>query len=190
MIKIYNAQITDFTQADYTKAYSLLDCALKEKICAKKCVQDKMCSIAGYILLWRGALEIYGKTDFNINFNKNGKPLVDFCYFNISHSEDRVVCAFSDRPVGIVIQKIKPIIKRKKYKFFTDFESAYVNADEKLVAQRYTEIFTKKESALKMLGFSLADCGKIDTFSKKLGFEIQTKDDFITTVCWQNNSKL
>lgn len=36
MIKIYSALITDFTQADYTNAYSLLENALKEKIDAKK----------------------------------------------------------------------------------------------------------------------------------------------------------
>ena len=62
MIKIYEALITDFTQADYTKEYSLLDCAFKEKICAKKSQLDKMRSLAGRILLRRGAAEIYAKT--------------------------------------------------------------------------------------------------------------------------------
>lgn len=183
MIKIYKALITDFTQADYTKEYSLLDCAFKEKICAEKSDIAKMQTLAGLILLRLGACEIYGKSNFEITFNKNGKPLTDFCYFNISHSEKAAVCVFSDTPVGIDIQKIKPIKKREKYKFFTPRENSYVNEQTQLVSQRYTEVFTKKESALKMLGLTLADSGKIDTFSNEFEFDIQSKDGFVITAC-------
>ena len=31
MIKLYKAEISDFSQADYAKMYSLLDCESKEK---------------------------------------------------------------------------------------------------------------------------------------------------------------
>ena len=187
MIKIYEALITDFTQADYTKEYILLDCAFKEKICAKKSQLDKMRSLAGRILLRRGAAEIYAKTEFDITYNKNSKPLTDFCFFNISHSENRVVCVFADGPVGIDIQKIIQVRKREKYKFFTDFENAYINADENLISQRYTEVFAKKEAALKMLGLSIAEFGKIDTFSKEYKLSVQAKDGFVMAVCLKNS---
>ena len=74
MIKIYRALITDFSQADYTKQYGLLDCTLKKKIDDKKKSEDKMRSLAGYILLWRGVFELYNKSDFSIYFNEHGKP--------------------------------------------------------------------------------------------------------------------
>lgn len=186
MIKIYSALITDFTQADYTNQYSLLEHAIRDKIDAKKNSRDKIRSLAGYILLYRAVLELYQKTEIKIYFNEHGKPLCDFCFFNISHSEDRVVCVISDQPVGIDIQKVKAIKKRPKYKFFNARENEYVNCDECLFLMHYTEIFTKKEAAVKMLGESILHGCSIDTFSSAFNFETQKSGDFITTVCTQN----
>ncbi len=186
MIKIYSALITDFTQADYTEMYSLLDCALREKIDAKKQEDDKLCSLAGYILLYRGVYELYGKTNFRITFNSRGKPVCDFCFFNISHSENRIVCAIGNEAMGIDIQKIKPIKLRPQYKFFNKRENFYVNHDNALASTRYAEIFTKKESAVKLLGLSLSHSKFIDTFSNDFCFKTQFDNDFITTVCSKN----
>lgn len=186
MIKIYTANVTDFTQADYTEMYSLLDCALKQKIDFKKKRTDKLLSLAGYILLYNGVKELYGKTDFNITINEHGKPLCDFCYFNISHSVERVVCAFSDVPIGIDIQKIYDIKLRQKYKFFNQKENVYVNQSRDFLSERYIEIFTKKEAAIKMLGLSIANAADIDTFSSEFYFETQKIDDFLITVCRKN----
>lgn len=190
MIKIYSAKISDFTQADYTAMYSLLDCALKQKIDTKKQPRDKMRSLCAYILFYRGAYELYGKTAPVVSFNENGKPLCDFCHFSISHSEDCVVCAFGNEDMGIDIQKIKEIKKRDTYPLFNSAENEYVNSDSKLVSQRYTEIFTKKEAAIKMLGSTLAKGGLIDTFSTDFKFETQISDGFITTLCRKNNDIL
>lgn len=190
MIKIYNAKITDFTQADYTKMYSLLDCALKEKIDFKKNNDDKMRSLAGLILLYRGAYELYGKTGFDITFNKYGKPLCDFCNFSISHSKERVICAFSDADIGIDIQKIDDIKPREKYKFFNQKENFYVNQNDRFISERYTEIFTKKEAAIKMLGLSIANASDIDTFSNEYCFKTQEKDGFVFSICEKKLCKL
>ena len=186
MIKLYFAKITDFTQADYTKAYSLLNYATKTKIDVKKSDYQKKQSLAGLLLLYRGAYEIYGKTDFDINFNENGKPLCDFCFFNVSHCDERVVCAFSDEPIGVDIQKISAIKPRQKYKLFNEKENYYVNQDDYSFSERYIEIFTKKESALKMLGGSIANAALIDTFSDEFHFETQYDNGFIFTVCRKN----
>ena len=183
MIKLYNAKITDFTKADYTNMYSLLDCAIKQKIDAKIKTEDKMRSLAGYILLYRGAKELYNKTDINITFNKNGKPICEFCFFNISHSAQRVVCVFSDNPIGVDIQKICEIKPRKEYKLFTHKESSYVNQSKQDLSFKYLEIFTKKEAAIKMQGLAIADAIKIDTFSKEFYFDTKIVDDFIITIC-------
>lgn len=186
MIELYNAKITDFTEADYTKMYSLLDCAIKEKIDRKKSEIKKKQSLAGYILLHSGAKQLYGKTNFGITFNEHGKPMCDFCFFNISHSEECVICAFGDLPIGADIQKITGIIKREDYKFFSQKENDYVNQDDDLLAERYTEIFTKKESAVKMLGLSIAKAADIDTFSGEFNFKTEIKDGFVITICERN----
>lgn len=186
MIKLYFAKITDFTQADYTRVYSLLDCAIKTKIDHKKSDYKKMQSLAGWLLLYRGADELYGKTRFNITFNEFGKPLCDFCFFSISHCNERVVCAFSDQAIGVDIQKISAVKPREIYKFFNEKENFYVNQSNDSLSERYIEIFTKKEAAVKMLGLSLMNAASIDTFSNEFHFETQSEDDFIFSVCQKN----
>ena len=188
MIKIYSAQINDFTQADYTKMYSLLDCAIKQKIDAKAKEIDKKRSLAGYILLWRGARELYGVTDVSLRFNNNGKPDCDFCFFNISHSENHIVCAFCDSNIGVDIQKIKSVKPREKYKYFNEQECCYVNQNKRLLSERYIEIFTKKEAAIKMLGLSLANASEVDVFSNKFYFKSEKYDGYIFTICTLNDS--
>lgn len=183
MIKLYCAKITDYDQADYTKMYSLLECDIRAKIDKKKCEQDRLQSLLGYILLYKGAKELYGKSRIDITFNDHGKPLCDFCFFSISHSENMAVCAFFDLPIGVDIEKIHFVEKRKKYKIFTEKECGYVNQNEEKTSERYIEIFTKKEAAVKMLGISLAQGQHIDTFANDFLFEIQRYDDFIVTVC-------
>lgn len=186
MIKIYFAKITDFTQADYATMYSLLDCAMKIKIDCKKCDSDKMRSLAGYILFYKGIKELYGKTELNIIFNQHGKPLCDFCFFSISHSGEQIVCAFADKPIGIDIQKINVIKPREKYKFFNQKENDYVNRSADLLSERFIEIFTKKEAAVKALGLPLSYAASVDTFSTEFYFESKKRDGYMVTLCQQN----
>lgn len=183
MIKIYSAKISDFTQADYAKMYSLLECDIREKIDAKKSSDDRQRSLAGYILLYRGAQELYGRNQVKILFNKNGKPLCDFCFFSISHSGEWVICAFSNGEIGVDIQEIREIIPRKEYKLFSLKESFYVNQSADELSLRYLEIFTKKEAAVKMLGLSLGDAVFIDTFSQEFSFKTEFTDRFVVAVC-------
>ncbi len=190
MIKQYKANITDFTQADYTNWYSLLECAIREKIKNKNNSISQKQSLLGYTLFYRAAEEIYQKKQFKINFNKYGKPLCDFCYFSISHSEEQAICVVSDKAVGVDIQKIQEIKPRAAYKFFNAQENDYVNQNENLISRRYIEIFTKKEAAVKMLGLSIAHAGNIDTFSNEYSFEIEEIDGFCLCVCQKNDQIL
>ncbi len=188
MINLYEAKITDFTQADYTNQYSLLECAIREKIDVKRQNKAKQQSLAGYILFYRAVKELFPHKQIKIYFNEHGKPLCDFCFFNFSHSGDHVVCAISDEPVGVDIQQIKAVKQREKYIFFTREENDYVNLNEKLMSERYIEVFTKKEAAIKMLGLSMSHAADIDTFSNKYCFKSCKKDDFFLTVCTKNVS--
>ncbi len=188
MIKLYTAKTTDFTQADYTNQYSLLECAIREKIDAKNKEISRNQSLAGYILLYRSIGELFPQKTLTISFNEQGKPLCDFCHFSISHSADRVVCVVSDKPVGVDIQQIRPVKPRKSYMLFNEKENDYVNQNTELISQRYIEIFTKKEAAIKTLGLSLSQAAIIDTFSRKFHFKTYQKDNFLITVCSKNVS--
>ena len=145
----------------------------------------------GRLLLSRMIEEQYGKTDYTVTYNENGKPLLDFCFFSISHSGDLVVCAVSDRPVGIDTEKKKPIKKRKTYPLFSKEESEYVNRSQE-VSLAFLTLWTRKEAYLKAIGGKLADMAKFSLVDDRLslkdrynGFIIQTEetDRYLISSC-------
>ncbi len=62
-------------------------------------------------LLARYALEQYGISQEELYFDKTGRPRVkeDIAFLSLSHSGEYVACAVSERPVGVDVQKIKPV---------------------------------------------------------------------------------
>ena len=146
---------------------------------------------AGRLLLSQMIKEQYGKTDYTVTYNENGKPLTDFCCFSISHSDDLVACAVSDKPVGIDIEKKKPIKKRKTYPLFSKEESEYVNRSED-VSLAFLTLWTRKEAYIKAVGGKLTDMAKFSLVDDRLslkdrynGFDIQTEEthDYLISSC-------
>ena len=84
-----------------------------------------------------------------------GKPLLNEAHFNISHSGDMVLLAFSTEvPVGIDVEKVRPIEHQKFVKQFheeelRDFEEARISED------RFFEYWTRKEAVIKAIGKGL-----------------------------------
>lgn len=187
MIKLYKIRLDELKSADYTEVYNLLDSAQKLRIDAKQSDDDKKRSLAGYYLVFKGARELFGQSDFKIYYTKNGKPFCDFCHFSVSHSGSMAVCAFADREIGVDVQEITDIKPRESYRFFTPRESDYVNENAQLLPVRFTEIFTKKEAAVKLLGATLSQMGEIDTFDEKFTFYSKREKNLIITVCEQQS---
>lgn len=76
-------------------------------------------------------------------------------YFSLSHSGDRAVCAVSDSPVGVDIQKAEPFHEALSRRFFTAGEhAALLAADDRDYA--FTRLWCLKESYLKYLGTGLS----------------------------------
>ena len=59
----------------------------------------------------------------------NGKPMTNGCYFNISHSHGLVACAVAEVPVGIDVEKIRPVPPRL-LRILSPAEREYVRCDE------------------------------------------------------------
>lgn len=115
---------------------------------------------AGRRLLKETVKSAYGVEDFTPSFNENGKPLLDFCFFSLSHSGKYVACALSDRRIGVDIQKYHPIKRRSSYKLFTAEENAYIaagNPDE-----RFFTLWTMKEAYIKAIGGRLSDMKSVN----------------------------
>lgn len=90
--------------------------------------------------------------------SKNGKPfLLDYpeFYFNISHTRNAVVVAFSDSEIGVDIESIKPINLAIANRFYTSCEQEYITTHGNPDYAFY-EVWTKKETYIKYLGTGLS----------------------------------
>lgn len=174
--------IRDITDEKYTAALKLFPDIPKRG-------EDTKRTLAGRILLKKMIKRLYGKEDFKLYYNENGKPLCDFCYFNISHSEDYAVCAVSEKEIGADIEQIKSFKKRKRYMLLTPEESDYVNECNSEI--RFFTIWTMKEAYIKALGSTLKTAAQISLVSNKTlkavysGFLFKTEyfNGYVITVC-------
>ncbi|MDW7614149.1 4'-phosphopantetheinyl transferase superfamily protein [Peribacillus simplex] len=111
-------------------------------------------------LLIRFIIAKKGMTNGECQFNINafGKPfLKNFpkFEFNLSHSEEWVVCAIDTAPVGIDVEAIKPIDLQVANHFFTEKECHYISSSPELQESRFYEVWTLKESYIKAVGQGL-----------------------------------
>ena len=115
-------------------------------------------------LLLKEALEAHGIEEGieDIEFSEKGKPLLKTVFFNISHTEDMVVCAFSKEvEMGIDVEKRKPVDLENFKDFFKEAEWENIKSDDDSIRQFYWH-WTRKESILKAKGLDLSDLNKLD----------------------------
>lgn len=147
---------------------------------------DKKRTLAGRYLLKQMIKELYGREELVLDFNENGKPYLDFCFFSISHSGDFAVCAVSDFPVGVDIERMKGFKQRDKYMLFTPMESEYVNKSDP--ENRFFTLWTRKEAYIKAKGGKISDAAKVELVTSELklkdkydgfGFKTEKSDGYI-----------
>ena len=164
--------INNITKEEYEKWYSLMGDEKKLRIDKYRFTDDQKRSIAGEML----AKTTIGKyldipaEQIKLAQGKSGKPYaVNFnIEFNISHCEEIVVCAINNTPVGIDIERIRPISPEVAKKFFTIAEQKYILGKtpcaedydtefNDVQLKRFFECWTAKEAYLKYTGEGLTD---------------------------------
>lgn len=114
----------------------------------------RQCLGAG--LLLNKVLESYGKNHHDISIGEHGKPELDGFCFNLSHSEDLVICAVSDSPVGCDVEKLREAPKRIAERYFGKCEKQYLDMCEgKDYDKAFFRLWTIRESYVKMTGEGL-----------------------------------
>lgn len=150
----------DFHEAELENEYLCQTNEVKRRIDRRKSKQDRQLSLAGLLLLRRGVKTLYGIDDYSVKYSENGKPLLDFCFFSISHSGGLAVCAVSDKPIGIDTEALREIKPHESYMLFSENESRYVNERPELRSVRYLRLWTMKEALIKLKGGKLWDAGE------------------------------
>lgn len=156
MTKVFAADISKLN-FDLTNYTGFLSAYRMEKTKRLKSEKDKKLSVLAEIMLAR----FLGRKP-NYNIDKNGKPCGEEIEFNFSHSGDYAVCAVSDLPVGVDIEKIRPVNLEIAKKFC---KSEYENIlNSKNPNDTFFEYWVKKESYLKACGMGIkAGLGNFNT---------------------------
>lgn len=101
----------------------------------------------------------FSRTETSLAYGENSKPYFDrrpSLHFNVSHSGQWVVAAFSDKPVGIDIEKIREVNLQIAHRFFSPEEiSNLMRTPEHIRKSCFFNFWTLKESYLKAIGTGL-----------------------------------
>lgn len=169
-MKWYKYNIRNFTDEEYAYWYSLMNEDKKQRVDRYRFCDDKKRTVAGEMLARRAIAEWCNVRQESISFaiGEYGKPYaIDLdVEFNISHSGDMVVCAVDDYPVGIDIEKIRPIDLSIAKHICTDeeliyifghkpTEEDYVYTEDMEILTRFFELWTVKEAYGKCNGLGI-----------------------------------
>lgn len=182
MIKIYMYNLLNAPNAFDEEILKNIPRSRIEKINRYSFLKDKkQCYGAGILIN-----HICKEYNIDINSYKiglNGKPQLKGIYFNISHSNEIVICAVSDNDIGCDIEMIKQEPKGVAERFFSKNEMMFLlNSNNR--EEAFYDIWTKKESYLKMVGSGLSQLRDLDVISQKeVKFYTIKIDNYIINVC-------
>lgn len=184
MIEVFLIEINDEIQGEnYNFLLELCSQKKRNEISIKKLKKHRDLSVVGNALSKYAIKKVFGIPVLKqeICYEKNGKPYLkgyNNIYFSISHSHNIVVCAVSDREVGIDMERIRK----------TDYKATkfFVNDAENITREEYFLLWTKKEAKLKQKGSGIfkEDLKKLDVSDVK---SFKYKDYFIS-ISLENNS--
>lgn len=165
--------INSVKRDEYCRIYGMLSESSRCAIDRKKNSDDRMLSLCGELLARRCVSELSGADETKVMIVKDdlGKPLVKDIplYVSISHSGEYAAAVASPSPVGIDIEKIRPVRLGMAAMICTEderediFGSLNIPSDEDIeetereaLSLKLLRLWTLKEAYLKAIGTGLA----------------------------------
>lgn len=157
-IRIYFADTEPLkNEAVYGKLYNSLPEERKKKADRFRFEKDRFLSVGAGALLLK-ALSDAGIDDAEFAEGEKQKPFIKNhpeIFFNLSHSEEKIMCVVSDREVGCDIEKIKENTNDIAARYFTEEEKNAIDSAERK-DEMFFRIWTLKESYIKAVGLGLS----------------------------------
>ena len=194
MLRVYFSDVGALDEKEkYRTWYSSLTEERKAKTDRLRFDKDKKLSVGAGALL-SNALE-------DVGFDMTGKMTVtdafgkphfgdDSIFFNISHSEKKVMCAVSDLPVGCDVEyvgKYKDDLA-KRYLHEKEYADLCALETEEEKRQMFYEIWTRKESFVKAVGLGLRI--PFDSFSISFDSSLPVEQTACDTLFFTNTFRL
>jgi len=201
-MEIYSIKLPNWMEKDtFNRLLELVSVEKRERIMRFKFFDDAQRCLLGDLLVRYVVCNKWGLNNNQLSFcyNEYGKPYIKnyhHIHFNISHSGEWILGAFSDKQIGIDVEQIKPIELSIAKRFFCENEYADLmglNKSDQL--DYFYTIWTLKECyikavgkgltiPLKSIGFSL-ESGEIKMFTKE-----QYNGFFFESFSINNNHKV
>lgn len=190
MIKLFFAKIENDLETIISKNIILYIYQHKQRMIEQLTIRNKLVLYSELLLriILCKELNISNK-EIVLEYNDYGKPFLrnynHFC-FNISHTENAIVIAISDKCIGIDIEKIQTINLSVAKRFYTDFEKKYLFQSQEKIYERFYEIWTKKEAYIKYIGKGLhMPLNSFNVFDRNISEKLKTfkREDYLITIC-------
>lgn len=184
--------------SNLNKMLTLVSIEKQDRINNLKLDSDKKLMLFADIIVRYMMSKILKNITINsIYFEKNefGKPFIKNhpeTQFNISHTRGAIAIGFSDKPIGVDIEKIKnPSIgatqsNKIAQRFFTKSEISYIVNSTKNKQEKFYEIWTRKEAYIKWVGCGLTiPLTSFNVLDKELKCKISTIqiDEYLISIC-------
>lgn len=162
------ATIDEYTPDELHAVKELLSPSRNERIFRLRQEKDRLRSLAAECLL-RQLLQEMGVKNCAIECTELGQPITDCGLFvSIAHSGNHVVCAASEKPIGIDLEEIRPVDFAITRHVCTEDENRYIFGRDPLpedlkrcedpeTLTRFFEIWTGKEAYFKQQGTGIRD---------------------------------
>ncbi len=157
-MKTYFLDLTTVSDGELEQWYHQMP-RLRQERCKriKKELSQKQCIAADRLM--RSALSEYLNIPMDaveIQLSAEGKPYLqgDPVRFSISHSDNLIACVVSEDPVGIDVERIRPIPEEAQKRICTPAEWEYLcgASDDRERELRFISLWTRKEAVFKIEG--------------------------------------
>ena len=146
---------------------------------------QRLCVLA-YLLLKQALSETYGITDNPIfEYNEHGKPSIvghPEIYFNLSHCKEAIVCAVSDKPVGVDVESHREFSDSLINYTLNDEEIAEIKKSDN-VAATFIRLWTMKEATSKLIGTGITHDVKSLIDTTKYKYTTVERQWYTYTIC-------
>lgn len=192
--EVYKLNTEEISCTEFNAAYFLMSEQRKEKCGGYKKEEDKKLCIAADMLLRKVLSKklCIPQKELVFAVTDKGKPYLEdnACYFSIAHSGKYVVVAVNENyPVGVDIERIRPIKAAVVRHIFSEYDKEFVFGssgvsdcviEDRETLGRFFRVWTYKEAYVKMTGEGITDNVKNTSYNEK-NCQYELFDDYCLT---------
>lgn len=146
--------MTKVTEAEVQRMLALVEEPRRAEALRFKHLEGRFEHLKTWLMLVE-TLEGMGVSDFELQHNEHGKPLLAHypdIHFNISHCKNGLAVVVDDKPVGVDIESIREVSPALVQKTMNAEEVALIHD-----ATDFIRFWTMKEAVLKLRGTGIID---------------------------------